>query len=210
LVNPTTLITAAHCSTGFKRKTLTVNFHRHDLRKSTEEENGITVKVKEIIPHPNYERSIVKNDVAIWKLTRSPFLVSRPAEYKVVLANNTLSREDTYLTIAGWGSNGSTEAHAEILNEAEVPVSSRNLCKSWYPWAIYSSFCAGYLGGGTDTCQGDSGGPIFTTDNRGQTTLVGITSFGYGCAMPLVPGVYTSVASRNIRRFIERYLGDKY
>ncbi len=46
-----------------------------------------------------------------------------------------------------------------------------------------------------DTCQGDSGGPLmmFTSDNVWQE--VGITSTGYGCALPDYPGVYTRVAA---------------
>ena len=78
-----------------------------------------------------------------------------------------------------------------------------------------NQFCAGIIGGGkgqflpsiscssrlnfeidafVDTCQGDSGGPLmmFTTSN--QWVLVGLTSYGYGCARPEYAGVYTRVA----------------
>jgi hypothetical protein len=78
-----------------------------------------------------------------------------------------------------------------------------------------NQFCAGVTGGGKgqflpaislssrsnlvtdgflDTCQGDSGGPLmmFTTSN--QWVLVGLTSYGYGCARPEYAGVYTRVA----------------
>jgi secreted trypsin-like serine protease len=44
-----------------------------------------------------------------------------------------------------------------------------------------------------DACRGDSGGPIMAfISNRWQ--LVGITSVGYGCAVPGHSGVYTRVA----------------
>ena len=47
----------------------------------------------------------------------------------------------------------------------------------------------------SDTCQGDSGGPLmmFTTSN--QWVLVGLTSYGDGCARANAMGVYTRVAA---------------
>ena len=41
--------------------------------------------------------------------------------------------------------------------------------------------------------QGDSGGPLYDDDNN---ALVGIVSWGFGCADPQYPGVYAQVSSR--------------
>jgi len=41
-----------------------------------------------------------------------------------------------------------------------------------------------------DSCQGDSGGPLYDKQNK---ILVGITSWGFGCAHPEFPGVYAQV-----------------
>lgn len=61
-------------------------------------------------------------------------------------------------------------------------------------------FCAGYWDGSADTCSGDSGGPVVdpNPDGRGNSSeatdrLVGIVSWGEGCAKPGFPGVYTRV-----------------
>merc|ERR1712013_192700 len=45
--------------------------------------------------------------------------------------------------------------------------------------------------GDTDTCQGDSGGPLTVPEN-GKYTLVGVVSYGWGCASS-TPGIYTRV-----------------
>jgi secreted trypsin-like serine protease len=45
-----------------------------------------------------------------------------------------------------------------------------------------------------DTCQGDSGGPLLAKSNKGAFIQVGIVSWGEGCGIPLLHGVYTRLA----------------
>jgi secreted trypsin-like serine protease len=52
-----------------------------------------------------------------------------------------------------------------------------------------------------DCLQGDSGGPLIFPKNE-NFYLIGVVSYGYKCAEPGFPGVYTKVALYNnwIRR----------
>ena len=51
--------------------------------------------------------------------------------------------------------------------------------------------------------QGDSGGPLVVSDPDGRWTIVGLTSYGFGCARPNMPGVYARITS--FLPMIEKY-----
>lgn len=93
--------------------------------------------------------------------------------------------------VAGWGllceSGCSVTA---ILNFVTVPVITNAQCTAQYGGIITAGMlCAGFPEGGRDACQMDSGGPL-TFGNQ----LIGVVSFGEGCARANRAGVYARVA----------------
>jgi trypsin len=194
LYNGNTVITAAHCS-GDPVSVSSVKVHRHDLSKTDDQESGKTYKVLSKKVHPKYVSTEQGYDVAIWK-------IDAPAGNRtnVELDDGSIGNvDDTLLTAIGWGSTGSGPAKT-ILQEVKVPVYNFDQCQKDYVAARLTmknpetQICAGYPEGQRDSCQGDSGGPLFVIKDNKQV-LVGLTSYGIGCARPKLPGVYARVSN---------------
>lgn len=84
-----------------------------------------------------------------------------------------------------------------------MPVVNRQRCSDVYVasgyWVSDSMFCAGSFTSEFDSCNGDAGGPLVA---NGQ--LIGLVSWGMGCAEWGYPGVYTSISA--LRPWIETQL----
>ena len=100
------------------------------------------------------------------------------------------------LWVAGWGAVKENGPTSGILKEVSLPVLTAKKCKALVDDPnMYTKkvICTGYAEGGQDACQGDSGGPLFHV-NGGQQILVGVVSWGEGCARKNSPGIFTKVA----------------
>jgi trypsin len=81
-----------------------------------------------------------------------------------------------------------------LLQKVEVPFVSKTACLKAYADVTDRMICAGLDTGGKDSCQGDSGGPLIAR-NGSDYTLVGVVSWGEGCARPNKYGVYSNVSA---------------
>jgi len=175
--------TAAHCATAMGKAAIRVVAGRQD-EQSTE---GIVAKVSSVWVAPGFSNPERGDDVAVLKLDRAvPYRqVDLPGGN-----DDALYAEGTEATVLGWGRTAEGGARSEILRKATVPVVSDASCSASYSaYDAKSMVCAGYPEGGTDACQGDSGGPLVVGD-----TLIGVVSWGEGCAQPGKPGVYARVS----------------
>lgn len=143
--------------------------------------------------HNNFDIAILRTSKPMaWIFTKDGFgSVNRVCLPKT----NTEYAVDETATVSGWGVMVEGEGSiSNVLNSVEVPIVSYADCKRAYGARVNQDHvCAGLKAGGKDSCQGDSGGPLVRRRN-GQAELVGIVSFGYGCAKPDAPGVYTKVS----------------
>ncbi|KAL7981333.1 hypothetical protein Chor_002229 [Crotalus horridus] len=85
--------------------------------------------------------------------------------------------------------------HSERLKEGHVRLYPDSLCTSARlakRTVTKNMLCAGDTRHLHDACQGDSGGPLVCL-HEGRMKLIGIISWGVGCAAKNTPGVYTRV-----------------
>jgi hypothetical protein len=100
----------------------------------------------------------------------------------------------TNARIIGWGTTSpGGEISADLL-EANVPIVSDQSCDEAYGSDFDEATMVCAYDGEHDTCQGDSGGPLMVSDGP-SFVLVGITSWGIGCADIGFPGVYARLGA---------------
>jgi len=165
--------------------------------KNTKEER---VEVCAIKDHPDYDDSSLNNDLSILvlckklKLGKEVSPVCLPVE-----SGRGEGYEGKKAIVSGWGTTISGGSQPDTLHEVTVETMSNRQCSSppngYQPSQITDAMiCAAAKG--KDSCQGDSGGPLIT--NKGPTAgksyyLIGVVSWGYGCAQENAPGVYARV-----------------
>jgi trypsin len=149
--------------------------------------------------YSGYNSNTVDGDIC--KLTLSTSVPTSRARPIALDATKT-HIAGAIMTVAGWGNTNSDPgviipftASPTVAQKVDVPhVPSAQCNTGSYAGLITDGMlCAGFPEGGKDACQGDSGGPLFT-DVNGRQTLIGVVSWGFGCAQPGVPGVYARVS----------------
>ncbi|XP_043931327.1 transmembrane protease serine 3-like [Protopterus annectens] len=152
--------------------------------------------VEKIIYNPRYKSQSNGYDIALMKLKK--LLTFNGYIEPICLPNYGEDYPEGELCwISGWGATVEGGDSPIQMKYAAVPLISSKVCNqpTVYWGAITPTMiCAGYLQGGIDSCQGDSGGPLACEDNNAWK-LVGITSWGMGCAEVNKPGVYSRISS---------------
>jgi trypsin len=200
------VITAAHCMDNFIVNKDPARVHVV-VGTTNYTKGGQRVAVKRIFVHPSWNRERNDNDVALMQLSRP--LTSTPSIRAIPLvAAGTAFNAPIPLQVTGWGATAEGKSGSPDLLAAIVPLVPNSVCnaKDSYAGRITANmFCAGNRDGGRDSCQGDSGGPIWATMG-GKETLLGVVSFGDGCARRLKYGVYTRLANYNA--WVQKTKGD--
>ncbi len=181
LIAPRWVLTAGHCrrpAAGIR-----VVLGRRDLRRR----GGEVLRVARVIRHPGFRLrgGRYADDATLLRLRR------RARERPLRLARR-LPAAPVPVYAAGCGATLASPPWSPVLLGVQLLLLDDRSCQGYYGpgYRPASMACAGDLLGGHDTCSGDSGGPL-VLHRSGGWRLVGLTSWGDGCAKPGVPGVYT-------------------
>ncbi|XP_050433643.1 venom protease-like isoform X2 [Adelges cooleyi] len=200
LISDRYVVTAAHCTVGIGQRKLAIA-HLGDLDLDSKVRDGaapVDVPIERVMTHESYNAQDYTNDIALLKLETvvrfnqhiQPICLPIMSDLRTNLLVKSLP------FVAGWGSTSFRGPSSTALMEVQVPVVDNSECKRSFAnkRTVIDErvLCAGYLTGGKDACQGDSGGPLMWPSGK-QYYLVGVVSFGFKCAEPGYPGVYTRV-----------------
>jgi len=199
LIAPTWVVSAAHCFkengsvTPASQVRIGLGLHRLSAG------GGSIHTVKRIIVHPQYNESTSDYDMALIELN------SAASQTPIVVQTGASDLSGVTATAIGWGLTdpNNDNSTSDVLRQVSLPVVTNTQCNNVYGSITARMVCAGFSQGGKDACQGDSGGPLVATIS-GQTRLIGVTSFGDGCAEPGVYGVYSRTSA--FESFIAQYI----
>lgn len=154
------------------------------------------INVKTVKQHPDYNSANIQNDISVLELESPVDMSSYPNIKPVCLPAQDSTFPNSQATVSGWGTLASGGVLPATLHKVGVTVFGDGDCGDMNQYMTPDMMCAGLVEGGKDACQGDSGGPLFLPDpaNNNAQTLVGVVSWGFGCANPGQLGIYAEVS----------------
>lgn len=190
IIDASWILTAAHCEVAVGDKVGAGHSRLTTMRTA-----GQIRTVAQAITFPGYVDSEKGKDVMLLRLN-APLDLSGPNARAIPFATEaqvSAFAAGKVATVSGWGTLSSGGASPNQLKKVDVDLSTAAQVQ-----AAYGTLTSDQLGAGRsgkDSCQGDSGGPLFVGTATGSALLVGVVSWGEGCAKPNTPGMYSRVAS---------------
>ncbi|XP_073812425.1 trypsin alpha-4 [Musca autumnalis] len=178
------IVTAAHCLQSVSASVLKVR-----AGSSYWNSGGTLVSVAAFKNHEGYNSKTMVNDIAVIRLSSS---LTMSSSIKAISLASSAPANGAAATVSGWGTTSSGGSISSQLRYVNLKIVGRTQCASstyGYGSEIKASMICAYTVG-KDSCQGDSGGPLVSGG-----VLVGVVSWGYGCAATGYPGVYADVAA---------------
>ncbi|XP_055930222.1 uncharacterized protein LOC129960679 isoform X2 [Argiope bruennichi] len=198
LLNQYWAITAAHCIDGKRPMDIILRLGEYNFRRADEMHPHVERRIYVMVIHPEFDRVTYENDLALLRFQEPVKLQANIVP--VCLPRNLDDITGRIAVVTGWGRLSEDGDLPTSLHEVHLPIVSNKECEQMYYEAGFAEkirdvfVCAGVSDGGLDACEGDSGGPMVIRGDHGEWVLVGLISWGMGCAAPKQPGVYTRIS----------------
>jgi secreted trypsin-like serine protease len=175
--------------------------------------------IRHVLVHPGFNLQTTQDDIALLQVAGVDSGL-KAARLAGTAARDRYIGPGTSVIASGWGTVEpvapesdapddtketialNAEGYPDDLRWVSMPIASQTLCAATQRVAsapqmrvTNHQICAGLWAGGKDACTGDSGGPLVALENGRTPVLVGVTSWGNGCASPGTLGVYTRVSA---------------
>ncbi|XP_072484219.1 urokinase-type plasminogen activator [Notamacropus eugenii] len=200
LISACWVISAAHCFPELKKERYFL--YLGQSKRNSETLGEIRFEIEKLILHENFSTGDIAfhNDIALLKIRSKTGKCAQPSRTVQTIClppaygDVPIGRE---CEVTGFGYEAHNDyIYPEYLKMAVVrPISYRECRQPHYYGSEVTPqmVCAAHPEWRSDACQGDSGGPLVCpTDDH--MTLVGVVSWGLGCADNNKPGVYTRVS----------------
>lgn len=194
------------------------------IGSSEKAKSGSIHRVKRIVQHKKFSSKTIGYDFSLLEL-EDRVQSSEKTRAVTLIRKDQNVKDNTPCLVTGWGITQSPDSNkilrgveVPIFNQQKC-----NNVYSKMNGITPRMLCAGFDRGGKDACQGesflliyfevvlesmyyvtfisllpfpeDSGGPLVFFDSNKNATLIGVVSWGYGCANPRFPGVYARVSA---------------
>ncbi|GJQ74527.1 hypothetical protein Trydic_g21392 [Trypoxylus dichotomus] len=185
ILSPEMILTAAECVNGIDTKDVSIR-----AGSAKWNSGGQVIMVEKVINHPKYAQESYENDISILKLKDK-------LKFGETVGNVTIWTGPTSPGIKGSVAigYGALTRKGPSYKDLRETVMRYKDCTDHYDEEEITASARLFCAGGGKSCEGEMGNPLL---NKG--VLVGISTWGYRCDKPCVPGIYADVDT--IKEFI--------
>ena len=216
LIAPDRVLTAAHCVDQWSVGQLTSGGEAKERiivgRTVLTGSDGAVRLPSAIRVDPSWDSATEADDAAVVQLDAPIGGIAPPT--MPTSGNQAYEQPGTAARAIGWGSTqpqGPADVGGGVypneLRQVDLPLVGNGPCQGVFDGVrnpmLYPQemLCAGG-DGRHDACTGDSGGPLLSPLPGGTWELIGVTSWGNGCAVAGTPGVFTRLSAPDIHSFV--------